>query len=393
MDAKQVKKLLKDGYEQNGFDVVSEQSNGETILRYPHPTTYDVALRITNDDIAEYAELLKAKSQFQTIQNIGLANIKFREQLLLPLDTGIDEHDFQDFVYKRAKRSKTYVEIGEASQVYANYFRFEPDYVQLCLDRLYTLPKKYRQNSNKKPLDIRHLFRRPLAIRVFDIRARTLDDAIQISDELIDSTLFTLAYDYSLPLMLAEKWPPSRFERVQAFQENNHRLKGIITPDASFRRDLVRLYQAGLAAPIATHQFLSYYQIMELFFQDVNYGGVHEALDDLLRKDSFRINDSYLSQLVQIVESYKHDTTAADLLEQLLRQHIHSAEIKRQIEVNGGRAEETLYTLARRLVAVRDAIVTVSADNLPVNESSVAKDVPLMKFLAERVILATREEV
>jgi hypothetical protein len=391
MEAKQVKKLLKDGYEQNGFDVVSEQPNGETILRYPHPTTYDVALTISDDDIAEYTELLQVKSQLSTVQGIGLANIKFREQLLHPLDTGIDEDDLQDFVYKDEQVSETYVEIGEASLVYANYFRFDPDYIQLCLDRLFTLPEKYRRASANEALDIRHIFRRPLAIRVFEIQARNSAEAVRISDELIDSTLFTLAYDYDLPLMLAEKFPPSRFERLVAFQENDHRLKRLITPEASFRRDLVRLYQAGLASPIASHQFLSYYQIMELFFQDVNYGTVYEALDNLLHDESFRINESYLNRLVQIVEAHKQDTTTADLLEQLLRQHINSAEIKRQIEASAGNAEETLYTLARRLVAIRDAIVTVGANNLPVNESSVAKEIALMKFLAERVILATRE--
>ena len=35
MAHEQIKKLLKDGYEEAGFDVIEELASGETVLRYP----------------------------------------------------------------------------------------------------------------------------------------------------------------------------------------------------------------------------------------------------------------------------------------------------------------------------------------------------------------------
>ena len=82
-------------------------------------------------------------------------------------------------------------------------------------------------------------------------------------DELIEGALFTLSYELGIPLMLATEYPTSRFEHLQKVKDNNHKMLDMILPDSSFRHDLVRYYQAGIATPIAIQQFLSFYQILE----------------------------------------------------------------------------------------------------------------------------------
>jgi hypothetical protein len=391
MDREVLKKLLKDSYERYGFDVVSEQPNGETILRFPHPDTYEATLRISGEDISEYGELEAARREFRTIGNVGLANRNFREHLLLPLDASIEEADLRDLFFRADAKSKTYVEIDSVSAVFANYFRFVDGYMKLCMDRFYRLSSRVRRESVAHPIDIRQLFALPLSIRVYDIGARNIAEAVRISDELIEGTLFTLAYDYGISMMLAADWPKSRFERQQTLKKNDHKLNRVILPQAGFRRDLVRLYQAGLASPIATHRFLAFYQILQMFFQEVDHAGAYDALANFLRSDTFKPDSENLSRIVQLVEAHKRGIGESERLEQLLRQHVGAAAIKGFVELNGGTAEESIKGLASRLVAIHEAILNAASGALPLDDNSVARELPLMRFLAEQVILATRE--
>lgn len=390
MNSEQVKKFLKDGYESNGFDVVAEPSDGETEIRYPRPETFDVTLKISNDDIEDYTELMAARGEFVPIGNVGIANRNFRESLLIPLDPNIDIRDIDDLLFKRNPSDSTYVEIDTVSLIFANYYRFEAGYMNLCLDRLLALPKRMRQATSKKPLDARHIFAHPLSVRVYDIGAQSATEAINISDELIEGALFTLAYEIGIPLMLADAYPTSRYENLQTLKENQHKIKQIILPDGNFRHDLVRYYQVGIASPIASHQFLSFYQILELFFQDINHVGVYDELYHMLRSDQFKPDNTTLARIVTLVQSNESDLTNADLLTQLLRQHVDSQSIKQFILDNSAEAEETIQTLANRIITTRDAIMMAGVKGLPPSDVSIARDVPLVKFLAEQVILATK---
>ncbi len=393
MNFDQVKKYLKDGYESNGFDVIAEPLDGETELRYPAPETFDVTLKISNEDIEEYSKLMSARGEFVPIGNTGMANTVFRESLLIPLDPNIDIRDIDDLRFKLDVDSdayETYVEIDTISPVFANYFRFEPGYMQLCLDRLFTLPAKIRRASARVAIDVRNIFAHPLSVRVYNIGSQSTDEAIKTSTELIEGALFTLAYEIGIPLMLAENYPQSRYQSLQKIKANNHKVHEMILPDSNFRHDLVRYYQAGISSPIAIQQFLSFYQILELFFQDVNHVGVYDELYHMLRSDGFRPDNSTLARIVTLVESHKRDLGNVDLLEQLIRQHVDSADIKQFILRNSGKAEETIHTLAQRIIATRDAIIMAGVSGLPPGDTSVARDVPLVKFLAEQVILATK---
>lgn len=390
MNLETAKKHLKDGYELNGFDVVSELLNGETLLRYPHPATIDVTLKISHDDVEEYAELLSARGEFEKFNRTSLANPNYRESLLIPLDASIDERDIDDLRFREGDDSNVYVEIDTISLVFANFFRFETGYMKLCLDKLMATPKRRRQASGRHPLDVRAIFANPLSARVFNLDSANIDEAIQRSEALIEGAVFTLAYELGIPLLLAEDFPLSRLDRLDIIRANDHKLHDIVLPDNNFRHDLVRFYQAGLSSPIASQQFMSFYQILELFFQDVNHPGVHDQLYHLLRDENFRPDNSTLAKIVQLVEANKGDLTTIDVLESLLRQNIDSNAIKDFVIHSGAQAEESLRGLAERVVTTRDAILNAGVSGLPPSDTSVAKDVPLVRFLAEQVILATR---
>lgn len=393
MNLEQAKKYLKDGYELAGFDVISEEANGDTLLRYPEAGLHDITLKITPEDAQEYAELVEAREEFISLA-CGFANANFREHLLQALSPHIDERDLQDFFFKGQDNSQIYLEIDAASLVFVNYFRFEPDYVKLCLDRLLALPEKYRHASQTHPLDIRSFFARPLTLRVFNIGATSPSEALILSNRLIENSLFQLAYRYQVPLILAQSWTVSRYERRRLLRRDDPEQDYELVPNVAYRQDLVRLYQAGLASSIPSHQFLSFYQILEFFFYEVEHASAYQPLRDFISSADFQADDADLTRLIYIIEGTKAHQSTVDLLAQLMRQHVGSAAIRGFLESQGTGAEESLLALARRLVGLRDAIVNAGENLLPmpVDSHNVSRDVPLVRFLAEQVILVMKAE-
>lgn len=373
MDSRSIKKHLKDGYEHLGFDVVSETEHGDTLLRYPEPGALDVTLRLTTEDIEEYSHLYAMRHQFQRKPNpTAMLNVNFREQLLIPLAGAIHPQDIQ-LVLPKPTANGMYVEIGHASPVFCNFMRFDQGYGNLCIDRLFELSPRTRQASRKKPLDARTIFADPLTIRVFQINASTPQEALERSDEWIDRTLFTLAYEFNIPLALASDWSPSRVERLRLIHRKDHQAGKLFAPDARFRSDLVRLYQAGIAADLPSHQFLAWFQILELFFQEVDHAGVYERLSAALSAPDFSTQPAHLARIVQIVESNRKEATPYLRLMQMIRQHAPA---------------EDAEPSAHHLLILRDAIV--NDGTLPANPDSIVKALPLVRRLAEAVILATR---
>jgi hypothetical protein len=277
-------------------------------------------------------------------------------------------------VLPKPNSKSIYVEIGLASPVFCNFMRFDQGYGNLCIDRLFELSPRTREASRKQPLDARTIFARPLTIRVFQINAPSLQEAQQRSDEWIDRTLFTLAYEYNLALALASSWTPSRVERLQLIRSKDHQAGRLFAPDMRFRSDLVQLYQAGIAADLPSHQFLAWFQILELFFQEVDHAGVYERLNAALQEPDFASRPGSLARIVRIVESSRKDATPHLRLLQMIRQHAPA---------------EDADSSAHLLLTLRDVII--SEGTLPANRESIIRALPLVRRLAEAVILATRE--
>jgi len=392
MSFEQVKKTLKDGYEAAGFDVIDELPNGETLLRYPERGAFDVSLRITRDDVEEYSRLLEAKQEFRvTPAPPSMCSVEFREQSLIPLDPALPDDVVHDFKFVPPDANGITVEIDAASPVFANYFRFVPEYMKLCIDKLFLIPKPYRMDSERNPMDIRRIFSRLMTIRVYGIGAKTINEAVQKSDLLIESSLFTLACEHQVALMLASQWPTARLDYYARLKKYAGRtIRTLPLPAHGFRSDLVKLYQAGLSSPVPAYQFLAFYQVLEFFFQEVDHAEVYTRLEQLLVDRNFEANQRNLAHIVNVVAAYRGALDNDKLLAQLLHQYANSDAIREFIEAQNNPAEETVESLARRLTTIRDAIVNANHQHLPIDPDSaeIKRDVPLVRFLAETVIMA-----
>lgn len=386
MSIEQARRILKDGYEDAGFEVV-DVIEGTVFLRYPDARTYDVLLYISEDDAAEYAQVMARRGEFIARPgDCSICSTDYREHLVRPLDATLADSDLRDFQFRRTDADSPLVVVDSLSPLYANYFRFEPGYVALCLDRLYLMPRSFRRKSNTNPVDMRSILARPATIRVQEMGANTVEEALHLSDELIESSLFLLAYEYELPVILAGSWPQARFDKHKARAQrlaSRNDAPDLRVPAAAFRTDLVRLYQAGISSQLPAQQFISYYQVLEYFFDEMRRSKLYDQLGSLIQNS----NGDPQQTIPRIVETVERSDDADDitaLLETLLRQHM------------GATYEDTVSLLAKRLRMIRDSIVFAGHDrhHLPfaVDSEAVIRDVPLVKFLAERVILATAEE-
>lgn len=383
MDSAQVKKTLKDGYEDAGFEVVAEMPDGSTHLRYAHAQTNDILLRLAPDDVRDYAELLAAADDFRTAPApTSLVSRRYREQLLHLLDATLPERLLAGTTLTVGE---TRLSIERASPVFVNYFRFDAGYMALCLDRLFTMSTAERQRTTQQPLDLRAMFFRPLTIRAHTDDAASIDAAVQQSDAAFDAALFLLAANNDVPLLLADEWYAPRHAHLPLPDAATD----VPTLTHPFRRELVRLYQSGLAAALPEQQFLAFYGVLAFHFQTLGDATAYEQVAGLLRAPDFAPDALHIARLVDAAQGSRRSAPA--LLTTLIQQQMQQPAFAQFVEQHDG-TRSTAVALAERIQRLHAAIIGAGNDaSVPpsVDSPAVRRDVPLVRFLATQVLLTT----
>lgn len=418
MNLADAKTQLRTSYEAAGFDVLEENAQGETLLRHQHPRTRDIILRITLEDVNEYAVFSRLRHTYATEPApTSIVSPTYREQLVQALDPAIVEADLRNFQFSGRHEDAPVVELDVVSLIFINYFRFDPAYLQLCLDRLYLMPDFKRRTSPEDPVDIRETFARLTTIRVHNLQTTSLARAVEESSGMIETCLFTLAYEWDLPLWLETSWPTSRFERRRQRQEHleeRQRAGDMRLPEARYQGDLLRLYQAGISASVPTQKYLAFYQILEMQFEEASNSDLYERLARQINDPRWKPNQANLRRLIQDVIEHRDAMDDVAALAAVLARYVGALAIDdfiAQTETSAGEPlysrrrmvfgesipsakgeDQTLIVIARRLRAVRDAIVhTGRARHIPLSQTTenITRELPLLKYLAEQVIIAT----
>jgi hypothetical protein len=419
MSLAEAKQTLRQGYAQAGFEILDENQHGEIVLRHPHARMRDVLLKITVEDMEEYAVFSQLRANYDNAPTAtSLCSATYREHLLTSLDATVQEYELRDFVFRGRHDDSPVVEIDVVSEIFTNYFRFTPGFLQLCLDRLYLMPDFKRRESQQNPIDIRDILARPLSIRVTNLQSSSVQRAVEDSNALIEGAIFTLAYEWGLPVWLQDDWSASRMERLEERQSRmDARRTGegeIYIPDARFNTDMLKLYQAGLSSPIPSQRFLAYYQILALTFQDVVNEILYERLGRIVNDPRFKTNAIYLRRIVTEVEDYKGELDEVQMLEMTLGRYVGEEALNRYIDtleednqegiytarrmvfgnsIPGAKGEEqSLNIVARRLVAVKEAILHIGmSQHIPLSQTTenVERELPMVQFLAQQIIIAT----
>jgi hypothetical protein len=416
MDFIEAKETLKNGYLNGGLTLVSEDDKS---LSFKYR---DNLFLITEEDIRGYS--IGTDIFPMLIISPGECSIcstTYREQVVELLDNGrnrllLPRYFSYDFGIQNNDRP--FVSIGPASNLFVNYLRFSGPFLSISLDRISRHSIRYNDIDPTPMIDA--IFR-PLTIKIQNIREDSCEATIKHTDTLIDACLFELSYIKNIPLTTSEQWQ-IRQPRIRPFIFGEE-IKGnnLPLPNANFNSATIKFYQRGMSTEDPINQYLSFYQVLEYFFIEVSDELLYLKLSRQINDPKSNTKPKYLDKIIQEVMDFKRDTDETEMLKNVLNKFIDEKKLidfvssyeiylnkkiytkKRslfgeeiQINLTSG---YTIPSLAKVIKTIRNALVH-SSDRyerkdryIPStsSEAIIQQEVPLIKFLAEQVIIASAQ--
>lgn len=409
---------LKTAYEGIGLEVAD--LHAREIFFKQHGTMF----KLLEDDIKEYAESKELCAAFECGPNpCSLVGQNYREQAIRPLDPMggrmfFGFRDADEIVFGSKEPQQMYVRLGRATPAFVNYFRFHESLRPWVQRRLRIESSPYRERDAS---DLRSVHYRPYTIAVHNLPTESRGECIRRSTPLIESCLFQVSLLRRAPFQILEELPPqAQSERRPAFRfDEITRDKSFPLPRARFNADLVRFYQLGQSSDVPVLQFLAYYQVLEYHFIAVSDEALYRRLAARINDPRFQTTPPHLDRIVVDVDEHKKATDETEMLAAVLEKFVSEADVIRFIEAYEKHLGEKWYTsrrtrfgaeaeiklqaghvfrnVARVIKSVRNALVHSSDRHdrtdrhVPFSKGTeiVQKDVPLVRYLAERVIVAS----
>lgn len=282
--------------------------------------------------------------------------------------------------------------------------------------------ENFEHEMEEEKNDFFSLLRRLLK-NVKTLKIRT-DDNVEISEynSYADAFLYNLTYNNNIVLKRAIAFKTKSILRRQRTRRTNE----IIVPKRVYNSDLLEQYSIANSSFDPFIQFISYYHILEHFYESV----YNENLINLLRLEmtspSFSIkSDKNIAKIIEIIKkktkqnNEEFDINECEALELLLRKNIKFDEIKEELQnlnisdiniynetvkfCDGNKLnlydvnnENNYKNLAKRIYRIRNALVHCKASEKIAKEIKVyrpfkdkeelSKEVPLMRIIAEKII-------
>lgn len=413
MTIDEAKEKFKKEYVHPGIELVDEHQE-ELYFK----TRWGVQFKVSSEDLNAYLDLESRKKIFENKPfESCLCSPTYYEQMITSGNRfpssllGIRRGEVIQF--GNAENGPLVVEIGNASPDFKNYFRFHEFFVMRTIDKI------RMTRLSRDTLNLSDYVYMPLTIKVSGLTEVSAENSAKKALDLIEGCLFNLAYLKGLSLVLEEEIP-KRLPIGEHFQfEDNDFGKQFPLPKAKINRDVARFYQRGMAVEDPVNQFLSFYQVMEYFFLSVSDEELYRKLAALVNDPLFSSRPKHLDKVIQATISHKRESDETEMLKLVLSKHVDESELiafinayenhlgdkwftkKRKLfgEENEVRTTvgHTVGNVAKRVKLIRNALVHSSdrynrqENFVPTRaaEAEIRKEVPLVKYLAEKVIIAS----
>lgn len=411
MTLDEVKDKFKKEYARAWIEFVDEQHD-ELFFR----TRAGAQFKASSEDLNSYLQFESRKSTFDNKPfETCLSSPTHYEQIITSANR------FSPFLSRRGENIRfgnpetdpLTVEIGDASPDFKNYFRFHEYSVMRTLERM-RINRHSRENST-----LSDFIYAPQTVKVIGLNEVSSDSAVKKALELIEGCLFNLSYLKGVSLVLEEELP-KRQAVGESFQfEENDFGKQLPLPKAKINRDVTRFYQRGMAVEDPVNQFLSFYQVLEYFFLSVSDEELYRKLATVVNDPVFSAKPKHLDKVIQATLSHKRESDETEMLRLVLSRHVDESELITFIDAYESHLGEKWFTkkrklfgeenevkatlghvignVAKRVKVIRNALVHSSdrynrqENFVPTRaaESEIRKEVPLVKYLAEKVIIAS----
>lgn len=413
MTLDEAKEKFKAEYACSWLELVDEHPD-ELIFR----TRGGAVIKVSSADLHSYVEFSNRRESFE--------NQPFESCLCSPNHFEQEIATANRFVmpfYLRSGEKITFgqegedniiVEIGEASSDFINFIRFDKYSVTRTLERLRT-SRLISQNGR----EIRDLLPVPTTIKVLGLNEVNAESAAKKAMELVEGCLFNLSYLKGVVLVPAEEWPHRQTPDGGFRYEERDIGTQLPLPKSKINRDVSRFYQRGMAGEDPANQYLSFYQVLEYFFLSVSDEELYRKLSSVLHDPMFSTKPRQLDKLIQATLSHKRESDETEMLRLVLAKHIDEADLIGFIDAYEKHLADKWFTkrrklfgeenevkasvghaignVARRVKLIRNALVHSSdrykrqENFIPTRsaEAEIRKEVPLVKYLAEKVIIGT----
>lgn len=257
----------------------------------------------------------------------------------------------------------------------------------------------------------------PSTVRYTVSRKVSKDHLVDRARKAIKASLFKLAYAEGECWELREDIAPYASVPLPEREGVDESI-----PRASYNDILVRYYKVARSSGFANQEFLSHYHILEYHFLRVSDEIVHSSVKTLINSPSFNSSYENINKLLGILKKVDNSSDEDEMLKAVLKKYIPEDDLISYIssiekvagkniysdskkEVFGERASirlekgHALNNTAAVVKKIRNALVHSSdrygRENcfLPFSESEsvVIQYVPIVKYLAEKIIFTTAE--
>ncbi len=392
-------KLLKD----DDDGVLFDYSNNETSIK----------IKLDKKDIENYIKFNSLyKKDFPS--ECSLMNDKYREVIIEYMGESYWTFpEDEEILLGKRDNEEIYIRIGPATDIFIMCF--------LCNDNLFNYAELTFYTESEEPINILDFYNRPFTISINNLDVIPEKNRINFTDEMFETCLFQLAYFKELGINLCKSW--DHFFQYLGEEDSDleePREKELYQlPKVFYNKELTKFYRLGMSSYFPILKFLTFYQILEYFFIKVYHEELYKKLSYELKDPKFAPKEPNIAKLVRIVEDHSKKVEETEMLKNVLKKFIDFKELKEFIEIYEETICEKIYTIrneifgeivdvnleenhifgniAKTIKIIRNALVHSSYRRegkkryIPFSESTeiVEKHIPLLKFLAEKIIFAT----
>lgn len=389
--------------------------------------------RLEKEDVEERAEFLRNPIASIAPNECSILSVNFREQAVVmntPLSFPLRE---DQTILGTSGADQYHIEYGLASTAFRQTMRFEQGYAALWLRRLQVNAERRTKEANplakvrlrREVRDLRDLLPNIRTVKVRNLRASSLDQARIRSDILLGNALFILAQKSGTSVSPRDEWNPKR-DNLSSFKFVRDDLTAPL-PKCKYNQDLVVHYQRGVAADDPLQAFMEFYKVLEYFFVKVTDEELYGRLSSRINNPRFMTTPENLDRIIHDVSQHQATTDETEMLKAVLASYLLEEEVVEFVKKFEAHLEEKHFTqlsgigqrlgltttealkfdkghflpaLSRRLKSLRNSLVHSSDRHerkerlVPSNRNALAfihREVPLLRFLAEKVIIANAD--
>lgn len=403
-----------DLYRASGFEVTVTDQNIELTLD-------DMKFRapINDEWRANIASFYKAKQYIFSEERRLLTSYKTIETELVRIDpsfSGRPDHEYSD-------NKGNNVKISAASPEFVISFmgaKNEPNPMRSIKRRL------MNRTRSRKPGKDGFLALYGIDDILFTPMTAEYSVPKKISDNLlldrglksIKSSLFKLALNNGECWELREAMPISARSSTPVKPEE----PDTAIPKAIYNDDLVKFYKVARSSVFPSQQFLSFYHVLEYNFLRVADEILHTSIKSMINSPTFNASYHNVNKLISTLKKNDNSSDETEMLKAVLKKYLDEDDLIEHIQNLEKNAGKNIYTdtkkrifgdvafiklekghalqnTAKVIKQVRNALVH-SSDKfnredcfLPLSESetTVTEYIPILRFLAEKVIFATSD--